>query len=446
MNKKSVEVNFDGIVGPTHCYSGLAYGNIASINNQQKSSNPKQAALQGLKKMKLLMDRGIYQAVLPPQERPDVPMLRRLGFLGSDQEVLSEAFKKAPELFFACSSSSSMWTANAATVTPSSDSFDQKVHFTPANLTNKFHRSIETYMTGKILKNIFPDVRYFTHHPALPAGNVFADEGAANQSRFCEDYGKRGVNLAVFGRSAFGNTPQSNVKYPARQTYEAATALARIHQVPEANIVYAQQNPLAIDAGVFHNDVISTGNQNLFLYHEKAFVDCDRVIKELQSKMARFSDSPLICIKVAEKQISLEEAVTSYIFNSQLVTLNDGKMLLLAPNECLEMEAVRLFLEEIKADTTNPIKEIQYINLRESMSNGGGPACLRLRVVLTPQELEAVLPQVLLTDSLYEILVNWVEKHYRDRLLPQDLQDYQLLKEGRKALEELMDILKIGPI
>ncbi|MGA8031441.1 MAG: N-succinylarginine dihydrolase, partial [Casimicrobiaceae bacterium] len=44
-------MNFDGIPGPTHNYSGLAQGNLAAERNAQQVSNPREAALQGLEKM-----------------------------------------------------------------------------------------------------------------------------------------------------------------------------------------------------------------------------------------------------------------------------------------------------------------------------------------------------------------------------------------------------------
>ena len=137
------EANFDGLVGPTHNYAGLSWGNVASKSNVSAVSNPKEAALQGLAKMKQLADRGYVQGVLPPHERPHLPTLRALGFSGNDADVLAQVLKKSPDLLAAVSSAAAMWTANAATVSPSADTRDRRVHFTPANLSAKFHRSIE---------------------------------------------------------------------------------------------------------------------------------------------------------------------------------------------------------------------------------------------------------------------------------------------------------------
>ena len=143
MATHAVEANFDGLVGPTHNYAGLSWGNVASKSNVNAVSNPKEAALQGLAKMKKLADRGYVQAVLPPHERPHIPTLRALGFAGSDRQVLEQAAQADPAILAAVSSASAMWTANAATVSPSADTADHRVHFTPANLSAKFHRSID---------------------------------------------------------------------------------------------------------------------------------------------------------------------------------------------------------------------------------------------------------------------------------------------------------------
>lgn len=436
------EINFDGIVGPTHNYSGLSYGNVASVENRALPSNPKQAALQGLAKMKFLMDLGIPQGVLPPQERPHIPTLRALGFEGSDAQVLEKAFQQAPDIFFACCSASSMWTANAATVTPSTDTQDGRVHFTAANLCNKFHRSIEPTATALVLQKIFQDPSFFAHHPPLPSSNSLSDEGAANHNHFCKEPGQRGVHLFVYGRHAFGAGTEP-ARYPARQTDEASHTIARTHLLNHDQAVFAKQNPVAIDAGVFHNDVISVGHENVFFYHELAFAESSKVLNELKQKVSQQCNTELILIPVSSSDISLEDAVKSYLFNSQIITLPDRTMSLIAPSECEKFPQVKAFINRMIQDQSQPIRKVHYFNLRESMRNGGGPACLRLRVVLTEKELAAMHQAVLLTPKLYEKLVDWVDRNYRDRLLPQDLIDPELLKEGQKALGELSELLRI---
>jgi succinylarginine dihydrolase len=441
---KSYEVNFDGLVGPTHNYGGLSYGNVASQSNSQQSSNPREAALQGLAKMKALMEMGFTQGVLAPQERPDVAALRSLGFGGSDAQVIQQAAKDAMPLLVASCSASSMWVANAATVSPSADTADGRVHFTAANLNCKYHRSIEHPTTTRVLGAMFANQQHFAHHAALPAVAQFGDEGAANHTRFCHDYGQAGVEFFVFGRSAFDTRYPAPQKYPARQTLEASQAVARLHGLSEDGVVFAQQNPAVIDQGVFHNDVIAVGNGELLFYHEDAFLNTEHMLAELHDKLARCGGRfRAICVPRAE--VAVEDAVRSYLFNSQLLSRADGSMLLIVPEECRGNERVWQYLQRLIADD-GPVAEVKVFDLKQSMQNGGGPACLRLRVALNETELAAVNPGVIMTAPLYDTLTQWVDKHYRDRMSETDLTDPGLLLECRTALDELTQILKLGSV
>ncbi len=438
---KTLEVNFDGLVGPTHNYGGLSLGNIASKTNAHVVSNPKQAAKQGLLKMKALYDMGLVQGVIPPQERPSVRALRRLGFTGSDERVLSRAKCEAPTLLAACCSASSMWAANATTVSPSSDTANVKVHFTPANLINKFHRALEAETTAGLLRAVFPDPVRFQHHSALPSANAFSDEGAANHMRLCTQYGEAGIELFVYGRRAL-SAGSVSTRYPARQTFEASQAIARLHTLDPARVIFVQQNPAVIDAGVFHNDVIAVSNQNVLFFHEQAFLEKPRIRREV---LQIFGDNPFYFIEINSGQVSVDDAVNSYLFNSQLVTLPSGEMALIVPKECESSARVWHTLQTVLA-ADNPIKHIIVLDVKQSMRNGGGPACLRLRVVLTEAELACVNQAVLLNDTLFAKLNAWVEKHYRDRLSEQDLGNPELLLESRNALDELTQILGLGSV
>ena len=442
---KQFEANFDGLVGPTHNYAGLSIGNVASLNNAKDVSNPKDAAKQGLKKMKALHDMGLKQGVLAPQERPDLSALRRLGFGGSDANVLEQAAKKAPQVLRAVYSASSMWTANAATVSPSADAADNKVHFTPANLTNKFHRSLEPETSGRILQAMFNDEAHFAHHKHLPDNDHFGDEGAANHTRFCGDYDEAGVELFVYGRYAFDASKPAPTKFPARHTYEACEAVARLHQLDESGVVYMQQNPDVIDQGVFHNDVISVGNKNVLFYHEQAFLNTEAGFDEIKRKFAAKSDKDFHFIKVANSQVSVEEAVKTYLFNTQLVDIGNDEMAIIAPMECQESNSVSSYFEELVTLNT-PIKKVHYFDVKQSMRNGGGPACLRLRVALNQQELQATNQNVFMSDDLFASLNTWVDKHYRDVLSEDDLRDPNLVVESRNALDELTQILNLGSV
>jgi len=436
------EVNFDGLVGPTHNYSGLSYGNVASESNEKQSSNPKEAALQGLEKMKALHDLGFKQGILPPQERPSIETLRALGFTGSDSEVLAAAATQEPLVLAAASSASCMWTANAATVSPSADTQNGKVHFTAANLNAKVHRSIEHETTTRILETLFNDESYFEHHPALPAVSQFGDEGAANHTRFCGEYDQAGVEFFVYGREAFRESAPAPKKYPARQTLEACRAIARLHGLPHDRVVYAQQKPETIDAGVFHNDVISVGNRNVLFYHEEAFMNSHQIVDEIDRKLL---DTRLVPVMVTNQDLSVQDAVRSYLFNSQLLSHDDGYMTLVVPHECREVPSVSNYLDALVTMNT-PIKQVKVFDLKQSMQNGGGPACLRLRVALNEREISAVHQKALMNEAVYSDLVSWVEKHYRDRISPEDLADPLLLVESRTALDELTQLLDLGSI
>lgn len=438
---RAVEANFDGLVGPTHNYAGLAQGNVASAKNAEAPSNPREAALQGLRKMRALAAMGLAQGVLPPQERPHIPTLKRLGFSGRDADVLKQVHRDAPGLLAAMSSASSMWTANAATVSPGADTADGRVHFTPANLATHLHRSIEPVVTGRALAAIFRDEKCFAHHAALPATPQMGDEGAANHTRFCAEHGEPGLELFVYG--AAGEKDPKPVLHPARQNRAAGEAVARLHRLDPDYVHHAQQKPDAIDAGVFHNDVIAVGNGHVLLHHAQAFVDT-KAVRDWIKRRLRGRDP--VFIEIDDRELSVADAVGSYLFNSQLLTMPDGTMTLVCAHECQDNERVWNAIRRIVDDRENPIAEARVFDLRQSMRNGGGPACLRLRVVLDPAQRAAVNPKVWIDDALASRLEAWVNQHYRDRLVLADLADPQLLDESRSALDQLTQILGLGSL
>jgi len=440
MNPIAHEWNFDGLVGP-HNYSGLSFGNIASAKNQGVIANPRAAALQGLAKMKALHDRGWKQGVLAPQARPNIEVLRRLGFTGDDANVVKSAARDQRQIFNSTMSASAMWAANAATVSPSANTADKRVHFTAANLNNKFHRSMEHSTTSQILQAMFRDDKYFSHHAALPNCPQFGDEGAANHTRFCSDIGQRGVEFFVFGAEGFNPSAAAPKRFPARQTLEASMAVARLHALDAAHTVFAQQHPDVIDAGVFHNDVIAVGHRNLLFCHQDAFFNQDEVAAALRKK----SDDAINIITVARDDVSVADAVSSYLFNSQLLSKPNGKFAIVVPEECRQNLNVWRYLQAAVA-TGNVIDEVLIFDLRESMMNGGGPACLRLRVELTATEADAINPAVVMSDPLYTSLTEWVTKHYRDRMSDDDLIDPALINEVRVALDELTTLLALGTV
>jgi succinylarginine dihydrolase len=403
------ETQMDGLVGPTHNYAGLSFGNVASEKHALSASNPKKAALEGLRKMKFVHDLGVPQLVMPPQPRPAMKILRDLGIDGVE---------KAPEaLLHQVYSASAMWVANAATVSPSADCADGKVHITPANLASKFHRFMEADATASLLKRILPSA-HFIHHPPLPAHAVFADEGAANHMRLCRADGGQSTEIFVYG--------ETGRKYPARQSLPASRAIAEMHRLERA--VFLRQGSAAIDAGVFHNDVIAMSHRNLLVHHEAAYEETDAGTLDGFTR-----------IVIREKELSLENAVSTYFFNSQLVSLPSGKTAVIAPGECEENDQARACFEKLAAE--GHVAAVHYLDVRESMKNGGGPACLRLRLPLEPAELSAVNKNVLLDNLLFNTLCRWIETHYRDRIIADDLRDPSLARESLAAVDGLYTLL-----
>jgi succinylarginine dihydrolase len=438
------EYNFDGLVGPTHNYAGLSHGNLASQAHGGQPASPRAAALQGVAKMRFVAGLGVGQAVLPPHERPSLRTLRRLGFVGSDEEVIAQAARDPElkdQLLRISSSAAAMWTANAATAVPSADARDRRLHLIPANLTAMFHRSLEAETTARVLRAIFAEEQKFAVHDPLPGGVHFGDEGAANHTRLFAQ--GKAVHLFAWGRRAFGDpSPAGEPQvYPARQTREASHALARLGQVDAARALFPQQHPNGIDAGAFHTDVLAVGNANLLLLHELAFVDMEALLATLRGLLG---DS-FISIAATERELPAASAVAAYPFNSQLVTLPDGTMAIVAPEESREDPRAHAYLGRVVA-SGGPVKTVHYLDLRQSMENGGGPACLRQRIVLQDSERAAIRARVFWDDALGAELEAWVRRHYRDRLVADDLADPALARANMAALDELTQILRLGSI
>ncbi len=438
------EFNFDGLVGPTHNYAGLSPGNLASGKSAGRRSHPRAAALQGLEKMARLHSLGVPQAVLPPQPRPDLDWLRRLGFEGSQARVVERAARESQRLLAAAYSASSMWVANAATVIPAADAMDGRLHFIPANLSSEAHRSLETPWTSRLLRAVFPDAGLFAHHDAVP---VRGDEGAANHTRLCRDYGLPGLEVFVYGEACSDDRRGDGLdaihvtaKYPARQTEEASRAVARLGRLEPENTVFFRQAPQAIDAGVFHNDVIASGNRDLLFVHEDALLDQARSLDVLRERFTRRCGGELRVVEVSRDALPIEHAVDTYLFNCQIVEVADGGTAWIGPVECRDHPGTAALLDEL-AGAKGPFDSLHYVDLRESMLNGGGPACLRLRVVMDEAQRAASHAGVFFDDSLHRRLVEVIERHYRETLDPADLADPGLIDEARAALEAVTEAL-----
>lgn len=409
-----VEINFDGIIGPSHNYAGLSPGNLAATGNSGKVSQPRAAALQGVEKMRANLRLGLTQGVFLPQSRPDT------GWLAT----LSTDYESAPDHLRAQAlSASSMWAANAATVSPAPDTADGRTHLTVANLVTMPHRSHEWRETLAQLRLAFAHDAFSVHAP-VPA--PFGDEGAANHMRMCAAHGARGVEIFVYG--------VSGGPFPARQHREAGEAIARAHRLDPARTLFVQQSEAAIAAGAFHNDVVAVANERALFAHEQAFADKAGFYGDLRTIMR---DAEII--EVPADRISLADAIQSYLFNAQLVTLPTGEMALILPSEAQENVRVWTWLQEMVAGN-GPIRRLEVVDVRQSMANGGGPACLRLRVVADPATVD---PRFLVNEAKLDRIAAVISEHWPEHIPQNRIGDPALIGRivaGRTKLLNALDL------
>ena len=432
----SGEINFDGLIGPTHNYAGLSQGNLASQKHLNQTSNPQAAALQGLDKMRLIMDQGIPQGFFLPHERPHLRTLRALGFGGTDEEVITQAAKQNPALLKNVYSASSMWAANAATFSPSIDSYDQNIHITPANLNSMFHRSIEHEFTKTQLELMFGGIAQV--HKPIKNISGYGDEGAANHLRVSAQHLMQGFQIFVYGSPAF----ESHQGIIARQAEEISQAVSTQHQLDPERVLFLKQNEQAIHSGSFHNDIVSLANEEVFIFHQEAFADrveLERVLHHLKDHVKGFHP-----IEILSEDISLDNLVSSYLLNSQLITVKNNEMMMLLPEEVQNHPNCMRWLEEIQS--SSPIKHLEFVDIRQSMMNGGGPACLRFKTVINNDEFDQINKKFLLSPKKLMDLRALVSKHYRDQVSPEDLLDIKLMQESYTFLDELTQLLDIGSI
>ena len=320
------EINFDGIVGPSHNYAGLSAGNIASTNNYGSVSRPREAALQGVEKMRANLRLGLAQGFFMPHLRPNRPWLDALG-VGAQERI-------PDSLIGAAWSASAMWAANAATVSPAPDTADGRCHLTVANLRTMHHRAHEWIETLMQLRMAFSNERHFAVNSPIQA--TFGDEGAANHMRLAPRHDARGVEVFVYG---IAGGP-----YPVRQHVEASRAIARLHRLDPNQTLFVAQSEEAIAAGAFHNDVVAVANEHVLFAHEQAFANKGYFYNDLRRLLPEVE-----IVEVPASRVSLDDAVSSYLFNAQLVTLPSGGMALILPEEARANPAVSGFLQELVA-------------------------------------------------------------------------------------------------
>ena len=409
------EINFDGIVGPSHNYAGLSLGNLASARHAGDVSRPRAAALQGLDKMRANLALGLVQGIFVPQPRPARLWLAELGASIEDAD---------PVLAANAMSASSMWAANAATVSPSPDASDGKCHLTVANLKTMPHRSHEWPATLAQLELAFANSAFAVHGPVPTA---FGDEGAANHMRLAPSHGEAGVEVFVYG--------VSGGPFPARQHVEASKAIARLHRLDPAKTIFAAQSEDAIAAGAFHNDVVAVANGPVLFAHEKAFADRDALIEELTAKVPGFE-----LVEVRDAEVPLGDAIRSYLFNAQLVTPPDGAMTLVAPTECRDTPSVAGWIERHLA-SNGAIRRVEFVDVRGSMANGGGPACLRLRVVCDPGTVD---PRFLVDEAKLDRLAAVISTAWPEEIAIADIQKASLIRDVEAARLSLLETLDLS--
>ena len=423
-----VEINFDGIVGPSHNYAGLSLGNLASSKHGGTVSYPRAAALQGVAKMRHNLALGLAQGFFCPLPRPNPALLAALGLAG--REPADEAERR---LRAAAWSASSMWTANAATVSPAPDTADGRCHFTPANLVTMPHRAQEWGDTARQLRLAFADTAHFAVHDAVPP--CFGDEGAANHMRMAASHAAAGLEIFVYGRRT---SDAGGGAFPARQHEQASRAVARLHGLGPERCLFIEQSPAAIAAGAFHNDVVAVANERVLFTHEEAFADPDGTYAAIRAALPEAE-----IVVVPTSAVSLADAIASYLFNAQLLTLPAGEMGLVIPLEAWEHPAVRAYLDAMLA-ANGPIRRVLPVDVRQSMANGGGPACLRLRVVADPG---AVDPRFLLDDSRADAIEAVIDAYWPQQIDPADIGTSALaatIQQARAALLDMLDLSQLG--
>jgi succinylarginine dihydrolase len=428
------EINIDGIVGPTHHFGGMGVGNVASIEHQNSISHPRQAALEGLRKASLVASLGVPQFICLPPIRPQLSLLTALGFQGTLQEQLQAAGDAEPRALSTVFSGAFMWMANAATVTPCVDSSDGRLHCTLANLISSWHRASEASDREPQLRTLLSGLgSKAVIHPPIPSIVPLRDEGAANHMRLCDSSGLRGMNVFVFGADdeAFSPSAQKSAFF-ARHTQAASRAVARQHKLPSERTFFLRQHPLAIDAGVFHNDVIATSCDAILIHHEFAFIDSDTDLERLEQRFFTFAGEKLQRMVVTDDELPLADAVRSYFFNSQILRCDSRsnaserggpRYEIICPHQCEMIPSAHRLVTRLLDDPQIPIDRAHYVRLDESMAGGGGPACLRLRMMINDAEVALLDKRFRLTSSLSDDLAAVIEKWYPTDLSFGDLMD-----------------------
>jgi succinylarginine dihydrolase len=112
------------------------------------------------------------------------------------------------------------------------------------------------------------------------------------------------------------------------------------------------------------------------------------------------------------------------------------------PSEAWDSASVRHWLDATLAGN-GPIRRVIPVDVRQSMANGGGPACLRLRVVADPATID---PRFLVDDAKLDWVADVVRRHWPEQIHHDDLQSAALIGDVEGARAALLEALDLGQL
>lgn len=395
------QVFIDCMPGPTSHFGGHSIGNIASMTSKNMPSNPKKAAIEWLDKVSLVQSLGAKQIVLPPHRRPLIHHANHPRL-----ENLSSGF---------------IWMANAGHFIPATDTTLHAHQFIPANMKSGHHRKNEHRFHAYWIKQILKNINHHIHSPLRAC-----DEGAANAIRLWKN--NQSIFILVHGHP--------KTAFPSRQSKDSFNELQSL--VKLKNLIILQQKSKAIDHGVFHNDVISFGFKNVLFCHEHSFEDQKNQLYQLNQLFLNTTKSKLHIIQINEQDLPLTECIDTYLFNSQVILINN-KITLLSPKAAKRNEKSFKIIQEWIAN--DYIHDVKFIDINSSLMNGGGPACLRLCIYLLDSEIHAIPRQFWLTSKKINELKQIIETKYPSSL---DLSDIQKKTNHYRSISKEIEGLFIN--
>ena len=366
------QVFIDCMPGPTNHFGGHAFGNMASMTAKGQHSNPKKAALEWIEKINKLKKIGAYQLILPPHRRPLAHYLKH-----PQLNELSSGF---------------IWMANAGHFIPNSDTSKRYHQFIPANMNATYHRKYEHMFNTYWIKQILKNIPHQLHGPLSSD-----DEGAANTVRLWNK--DIGIHVAVYGHK--------NTHFPSRQNEDSIKELQEKTNI--LTLFKLQQKSIAIDHGVFHNDVICFGFKNTLFCHEHAFENQNEKLNNLKKIFHQKTNENLTIIEIKESELTLDECISTYLFNSQVI-IQKNNIILLCPSTVKRNNKSLSITNQWQQK--GYFSDVQYIDIKSSLMNGGGPACLRLCMYLNGNEIKKIPKQFWASENKIKELTKFINTEY----------------------------------